>query len=212
VHVPDGIIATGVWVTLDVVAVGGLGVAVKKVEAQLDERNVPLMGVLGAFIFAAQMLNFPVGFGASGHIVGGVLAAVVLGPFTGAIVISSVLIIQALLFQDGGLTVLGVNILNMGLISTLLGYPIYRGIHRLGGESDRARYAGVFAAGWIAVVLSAVALSIELAVSGVANFTTILLGLVAIHAIIGLFEGVITVAVLRYVQQVRPDILAVHKA
>ena len=80
----------------------------------MNERNVPLMGVLGAFIFAAQMLNFPVGFGASGHIVGGVLAAVVLGPFTGAIVISSVLIIQALLFQDGGLTVLGVNILNMG--------------------------------------------------------------------------------------------------
>lgn len=209
-HIPDGFLSTEVWAPLDVVAAGALGVCIKVSQKHLDERNVPLMGVMGAFIFAAQMLNFPVLAGTSGHFVGSILAASLLGPFTASIVMSAVLIVQCLLLQDGGLTALGANIVNMALIATLLASPLYAGIQRL-VPGDKGRFVGLFVAAWASIVLSSAACAIELAASGTVPLKAALPAMVGVHALIGVFEGTITVVVVRFVAAVRPDILSLQK-
>ena len=119
-----------------------LAIAVQRASRELDERAVPLMGVTAAFIFAAQMVNFPVAGGTSGHMVGGVLAAILLGPWVGTLVMTSVVAVQALVFQDGGLVVMGANIFNMGIVGTLGGYAIYVTLCRVFGGEARGRYPG----------------------------------------------------------------------
>jgi cobalt/nickel transport system permease protein len=165
------------------------------------------MGIMSAFVFAAQMVNFPVGLGVSGHLMGGVLASVVLGPWAGAGVIGAVLIVQCLLFADGGLTALGANFLNMGLIAAVGGYAIYAPIRRaIGGP--RGVLFGAMVAAWFSVILSAGALAIELAASGHGGaFLTILGWMALVHAAIGLGEAVITGLVLRFVLLTRPDLI-----
>ncbi|MDR7465106.1 MAG: energy-coupling factor ABC transporter permease, partial [Armatimonadota bacterium] len=127
-HIPDGFLDTPTAIAGGVLAAAGLGLALRTVRRTLPHRAVPLVGVAAAFIFAAQMLNFPVAGGTSGHLIGAVLAAVLLGPSAAVLVMSSVLILQAFLFADGGITALGANIFNMALVASLLGYALYRGV------------------------------------------------------------------------------------
>ena len=162
-HIPDGFLNTGVSIAAWAGSAGGLGYALQRVNKTLGERQVPLMGVTAAFIFAAQMLNFTVVGGTSGHLLGGALAAILLGPWAGMLVLTSVLTIQALLFQDGGLLALGANIFNMGIVGVLVGWVAYTLIRRLLGDRAWAVFISGFAAGWLSVVAAAIAAAAELA-------------------------------------------------
>jgi len=175
----------------------------------LGERQVPLMGVTAAFIFAAQMLNFTVIGGTSGHLLGGALAAILLGPWAGMLVLTSVLVIQALLFQDGGLLALGANILNMAVIGVLVGWAAYRLLYRLLGSRPWAVFVSGFVAGWLSVVLASLAAAVELAMSGTLAWQIVIPAMGGIHALIGIGEGLITVGVLAFLRVARPDLLTI---
>jgi cobalt/nickel transport system permease protein len=208
-HIPDAVLAPGVAATTGVLAIGGLGFALRRLERALAEKTTVLMGITSAFVFAAQMVNFPIAPGVSGHLLGGVLAAVVLGPWAGAGVIATVLIVQAFLFGDGGVTALGANFVNMGLIGSVVGYAIYAPIRRaIAGRAGVL--VGAMAAAWFSVILASAALAVELAASGRgSDFPRILGWLTLVHAAIGLGEAVITGMVLRFVLQTRPDLIYV---
>jgi len=201
-HIPDGFLTTQVFVPFWVAAAGGLAYALKKTRQILKDRAVPLMGVAAAFIFAAQMLNFPIFGGTSGHLLGGVLAAVLLGPYAGAIVLSLVLIVQCLVFQDGGLTALGANIFNMAFLGAMGGYLIYRLFRKISGM-----IIAVGIASWFSVVIASFACAIELAISGASPLKIVLPAMVGIHMIIGAGEAVITCLVISFILKVRPDLI-----
>jgi cobalt/nickel transport system permease protein len=167
---------------------------------------VPLMGVMCAFIFAAQMLNFPVLGGTSGHLLGGVLAAVLLGPSAAAVVLASVLLVQCLIFQDGGLMALGANILNMAIMGTFGGYAVFWMIYRL-RPTARGFRAAVAAAAWFSVMLASAACALELALSGTAQLATVLTAMAGVHAFIGIGEALITMLVVEFVVRARPDLV-----
>ncbi len=205
-HIPDGFLSAGTWVSTWLISIAGIGYCLKKTTQILKDRMIPLMGVMSAFIFAAQMLNFPVIGGTSGHLLGGVLAAVLLGPYAAAIVLTCVLTVQCLIFQDGGLTTLGANILNMSLIATIGGYFIYKTITRISGEKKGIIF-GVFVAAWFSVVLAASFCAIELAVSGTSPLRIVLAVMAGVHALIGIGEAIITSLVIGFVQRVRPDLI-----
>lgn len=207
-HIPDGFLNAETWVTLAATSTIAVGWASRKAESQLDDARVPLMGVAAAFIFAAQMFNFPVAGGTSGHFMGGVLAAILLGPSAGMLIMTAVLLVQSLVFQDGGLTALGANIFNMGLIGSIGGYALFMGLLRvLNGRRDVA----AFAAAWGSIVLAAVAAAVELSISGMMPLGLALPAMAGVHALIGVGEGVITVAALRFLAQTRPDLLSISR-
>jgi cobalt/nickel transport system permease protein len=191
-------------------AAGGLALICRKVSRIVSSDKLPLMGILGAFIFAAQMVNFqlPAMPGTSGHMVGAVLLAIILGPDLAAIVISSVVIVQCLIFQDGGLLALGCNIINMGLVPSYVGYLIYRTV-TVGQSSSLRTYIGAVLACVVALEAGAVLVPVEAVLSGVlaVPFLTFLITMVGVHFLVGLVESLITVAVLAYLQQVRPDLV-----
>ena len=211
-HIPDGFIGTGTSVATWVASAGGLGYAVKRVNRELGERQIPLMGVTAAFIFAAQMLNFTVVGGTSGHLLGGALAAILLGPWAAMLVMTSVLVVQALLFQDGGLLALGPNVLNMAVIGVLVGWLAYTGLRRVLGSRSWATMVSGFAAAWLSVVVAALAAAVELAISGTVPWGIVLPAMGAVHILIGIGEGLITVAVLAFLQATRPDLLTMQQA
>jgi len=211
-HIPDGFISTGTAAVTWVASAGGIGYAVRRVNRELSERQVPLMGVTAAFIFAAQMMNFTVVGGTSGHLVGGALAAILLGPWAGALVLTAVLAVQALLFQDGGLLALGANVLNMALITVFVGWLVYSSLKRLLGKRSWATMVSGFAAAWLSVVLASVAAAVELAVSGTSPLAVALPAMGLVHMLIGVGEGLITVAVLVFLQATRPDLLSLRQA
>jgi len=200
-HIPDGFLDAKTAVAGGVLAAAGVGAAVWQTKRTLPARRVPLLGVTAAFVFAAQMLNFPVLPGVSGHLLGGVLAAVLLGPSAAVIVLTAVLIVQCFLFQDGGVSALGANIFNMALVGTVPGYVIYRLVRRVAGMATAAAVAG-----WCATMFAAVCCGAELAWSGVAGWQRILLAMTGIHAVIGIGEGVITALVLVAIVRVRPEL------
>jgi len=205
-HIPDGFLSANTWVPAWIISAGGMGVCLKRVSLLLKDKMIPLMGVMAAFIFAAQMLNFPVMGGTSGHLLGGVLAAVLLGPYAGAIVIAMVLAVQCLIFQDGGLTALGANILNMSFIGTMGGYVIYvivRGVIR----NKRGVIIAAGIAAWFSVILASGACAIELAISGTSPLKVALPAMAGVHSIIGIGEALITCLVLSFVLKVRPDLV-----
>ncbi len=208
-HIPDGFLDTKTWVTLGIVSAGVVSFAIRKTSKKIGEKQVPMMGVLAAFIFAAQMLNFPVAGGTSGHFMGGVLAAILLGPLAGVLIMAIVLIIQCLIFQDGGLTALGANIFNMGLIGAVVGYYLYLGLSRIAGT--RGMFISAFIASWLSIVLAASICAIELAISGTVPLRIALPAMAGVHGLIGIGEGLITVAVLSLVFKVRPDLLKLEK-
>ena len=208
-HIRDGFLDADVAVAAGVTAAGVVGWSLRRADRTLDERRIPLLGVTGAFVFAAQMLNFPVAGGTSGHFLGAALAAVLLGPSLACLVLTVVLTMQAFLFADGGITALGANVLNMGVIGALaVGAAMLAG-RRVLPRSRTAFLAVAGAGAWLAVMLGALATGIELAVSGTALAATVLPAMLGVHAVIGLGEAVITVAALGAVLATRPDLIAV---
>ncbi len=205
-HIPDGFLDPKTWATMDVVSAGALAYAFYRVKDEIPEEKVPLLGVLAAFIFAAQMLNFPVAGGTSGHLIGGLLAAVLLGPWAGSIVITAVLIIQCLIFQDGGLTALGANVFNMAIIGSIGAYYIYKAVLKVLGE--KSFFLSVAVAAWASVFLAATACAFELAFSGTIPLNVVLPAMAGIHTLIGIGEALITVAVVSLVKATRPDLIA----
>jgi len=210
-HIPDGFLNLGTAATTYVVSAGGVGYAVKEVGKKLGEKHVPLMGIMAAFIFAAQMLNFPIAGGTSGHLIGAALAAVLLGPWAGALIMSCVLIVQSLIFQDGGLLALGANIFNMGIVASFVSYFAYRAVGKIGGPDRKGTLVGGFIAGWFSVFAASIFCAIELAASGTSPFWIALPAMAGIHALIGLGEGLITVAVLSFILATRSDLLSLQK-
>jgi cobalt/nickel transport system permease protein len=211
-HIPDGFVSApvaGVGFALSGVAVA---MAVRATNRDLGERMVPLMGVMAAFIFAAQMMNFPVAGGTSGHMVGGALAAILLGPWAAIIVMTSVVGLQALLFQDGGLAALGNNVLNMAVISVLVGYGVYWVFTRFVHIGPWVRLAGAFAAAWVSVQLAALATTFELVLSDTSPLSVALPAMMGVHALIGIGEGLITVAAVAFVLATRRDLLEAEVA
>ncbi len=210
-HIPDGFVNTGTAAMAWVASAGGLGYAVRRVNQELTERQVPLMGVTAAFIFAAQMLNFTVAGGTSGHLLGGALAAILLGPWAGMLVLTSVLAVQALLFQDGGLLALGANILNMAIVGVLVGWLTYSAVRRFLGDRPVASLAGGFVAGWLSVFVASLLAAAELAISGMSPWGLVLPAMGTVHMLIGLGEGLITVGVLTFLSAARPDLIALNR-
>lgn len=208
-HVPDGFINAGVSLGAGVVSAGGIGLALRKAADSLEERQAPLAGLVAAFVFAVQMLNFPVAAGTSGHLLGGVLAGVLVGPWAGAICIALVLMVQALFFADGGLSALGLNVLNMGVLGGLGGYAIFAALR---GVLPKARpmivVASAIAAG-LSVVLASVGFFVEYALGGVgdASLTAVFAAMVGVHTLIGVGEAVITGLTVSAVLAVRPDLV-----
>lgn len=196
-HIPDGFLDTKTWVTTAALSTAAVGYAVRKTRGELGERQVPTLGVLAAFIFAAQMVNFPIVGGTSGHLLGAVLAAVLLGPWSASIVMTTVLAVQALFFQDGGITALGANVFNMGVVGVAVGYGIYRLISGL-APNRTGKLVGTFVASWASVVAASLVASVELAASGTMPFRVALVAMTGWHVVIGLGEGIITTAVVAY--------------
>ncbi|MDA0301941.1 MAG: energy-coupling factor ABC transporter permease [Chloroflexi bacterium] len=207
-HIPDGFLSAPVslagWAAMIVAVV----VAARRAERTMSDRAVPLMGVMAAFIFAAQMMNFPVAGGTSGHLLGGALAAILLGPWAAIIVMTAVVGLQALLFQDGGLVVLGANVVNMGVLTALTGW----GTFRLLGPITRGGGVGyIVAAGlaaWLSVEVSAIATALQLAVSGTSPLSVALPAMVGVHALIGIGEAIVTVAALSFIRVTSPGLVA----
>jgi cobalt/nickel transport system permease protein len=208
-HIPDGFLSVPVWSTLDVAAIPAVAWAARQAQTDLEAgegvtempnaRRIPLLGVMGAFVFAAQMINFPVGLGTSGHLVGGALLAIALGPATAATVMTAVLILQAFILQDGGVMALGANILNMAVAGVLAGYVPYR----LWGRG-RTRQASIFLSGFVSVLLSASLALAELNISGVPMSRRLMFISGVLFLISGLIEGAITVAALRAIERLNP--------
>jgi cobalt/nickel transport system permease protein len=211
-HIPDGFVNTGTAVVTWAASAGGVGYAVRRVNQQLSERQVPLMGVTAAFIFAAQMMNFTVAGGTSGHLLGGALAAILLGPWAAMLVLTSVLAVQALLFQDGGLLALGANVLNMAIVGVLVGWIVFSGLKRLLGDRTWTTMVSGFAAAWLSVVIASLVAAAELAISGTSPWGVALPAMGLVHMLIGLGEGLITAGVLAFLRATRPDLLMLHNA
>lgn len=205
-HLPDGFLTANTWIPAWIISAGGIGLFIKKVSRLLQEKMLPLMGLMSAFVFAAQMVNFPVLGGTSGHLLGAVLSAVLLGPYAASIVLTCVLIVQCLIFQDGGLTALGANILNMAIIGSFSGYYIYKIISKL-ISGNKGILIAVAVASWISIVSSAIACSLELAISGTSPIKIVLPAMLIIHALIGIGEAVITTLVISFIIKVRPDLI-----
>ncbi len=206
-HIPDGFLDTKTAVATGVLAAAGLTVALRRSRRDLSARRVPLLGLAAAFVFAAQMINFPVAGGTSGHLMGSVLCAALLGPSPAVVVLSAVLIVQCLMFADGGLSTLGANILNMGVLGVVGGWTIYyvvgRAVNGLFGRILAASFAA-----WCSTVLAAVACAGELAVSRTAAWSVVLPAMAGIHFLVGAGEGLITALVLSGIARARPELLA----
>jgi cobalt/nickel transport system permease protein len=208
-HIPDGFLSPGVYIICWAIAVIAVGIALRRTDNELGERQIPLMGVLAAFIFAAQMLNFPVAGGTSGHLIGGALAAILLGPWAAILVMTAVVSVQALLFQDGGLLVLGANILNMAVIAPVVGYATYTAVRQFISDERLGTLVGGFAGAWLSVVAAAAATALQLALSGTSAFSVAMPTMLGVHILIGIGEGLITAGALAFILATRPDLLAV---
>lgn len=203
-HIPDGFLSIVISAICWLITAGVLSVAVSHANKNLGERQVPLMGVMAAFIFAAQMINFPIAGGTSGHLLGGALAAITLGPWAGMLVMTAVIAVQGLLFQDGGLLVMGANILNMGLLTAAVGYGLYRSVS---GRSQNLKLIVAGLAAWLSMMTGALATSLQLWLSNTARLDIVVPAMLGVHALIGIGEALITVAALAFIFRTRPDLL-----
>lgn len=208
-HIPDGFLAPEVSIALWVATAMVLAVALRRIssDSRRASARTVLMGIAGAFIFAAQMFNFPVAAGTSGHLLGGVLAGVLLGPWAGSIVMATVIGIQALLFQDGGLLVLGANIFNMGVIGTLGGSLVARAATEVLGGGRRGQFVGVGLAAWLSVLAAAGLTTLQLGLSGTTDIGIGLPAMLGTHALIGIGEALITIGAIGFISASAPDIL-----
>ena len=206
-HIPDGFLSVPVSVVLWALAAAVIAYALRRVGDDLGERQVPFMAVMAAAIFAGQMLNFAVTGGTSGHLMGAAIATILLGPWAAILVLTSVVGIQALLFQDGGLLALGANIFNMGIVGTAVSYFTYRTFQRLTGGKRWGIFAGGFTAAWLSIFVAALGVALQLAVSGTSPANIAIPAMAAIHALIGTGEGLITVGALAFLYAARPGLL-----
>jgi cobalt/nickel transport system permease protein len=211
-HIPDGFLSVAVSVLLWIVSIIVVGFALKRVGKDLGERQVPMMGVLAAAIFAGQMLNFAVAGGTSGHLMGAAIASILLGPWAAILVLTTVVGVQALIFQDGGLLVLGANIFNMAGVGVAVAYMAYRTGLGLSGGRKWGIFAGGFIAGWLSVEAAALAVALELSISGTSPANLAIPTMAGIHALIGVGEGLITVGALAFIYKSRPDMLHIADA
>ena len=210
-HIPDGFLSGEVAALAAVPAVAAVAYALHVADRDLDDERVPMLGVLAAFIFAAQMLNFPVAGGTSGHFLGAALAAVLLGPWLAGVVLAVVLVVQAFVFADGGVTALGANVLNMGVIGGLVVGGVMVAARRVLPASRTATLAIAGAGAWLAVMAGAAATAVELGISGTVPLGTVLPAMLGVHAVIGAGEAVITVAAVSAVLATRPDVLPARR-
>jgi len=211
-HIPDGFLSLPVATGTAVLAIAGLAIAIRDVKNNLPEKKVPLLGLAAAFIFAAQMLNFPVAAGTSGHLTGATLATVLLGPSAAVIVISAVLILQCLMFADGGITALGANIFNLAVVVPVVSYVIYRFIIGFGTSSNAEpdlfkKLLAILIAAWISIVAASIFCAFELALSNAAALQLVLPAMSGVHMVIGLGEAAITAFVIANIVRLRPDLL-----
>ena len=206
-HIPDGFLDLKTSVAADVLSAGALGLALRDARRTLSPRRVPLLGLAAAFVFAGQMLNFPVAGGTSGHLVGAVLTAALLGPGAAVIALTAVLVVQCFVFADGGVLALGANVFNMGVVGALVGYALYRMMHRQLGGGLRGAVAAAAFASWVSTVLAAVCCAGMLAVSGTVPWSVAFPAMAGVHMLIGVGEALITALVLVAVGQSHPELL-----
>ena len=205
-HIPDGFLSTLVSLALWALSMVAIGFALRRVGRELDQRQVPLMGVLAAAVFAGQMINFAVAGGTSGHLLGAALATILVGPWATVVVMTTVVSIQALVFQDGGLLALGANLVNMAIIGTAVAYFVYTSIRKLAGEKPWGLFMGGIAAAWASIVAAALACAIELAVSGTSPANVAIPAMGGIHMLIGVGEALITFGALAFLYAARRDL------
>jgi cobalt/nickel transport system permease protein len=205
-HIPDGFLDTKTWAALDLISAGTVGYAVRQTSKTLEEKSVPIMGVLAAFIFAAQMLNFPVFGGTSGHLLGAALAVIMLGFWPAILVMTAIFVIQALFFQDGGLLVLGANVFNMAIAAPAVAWCVYSLAKKI-IKGDKGILIGTFAAAWATVVAAALLTALELALSGTTPLLLALASMLGVHAVIGIGEAIITTAIVAFVLRARRDLV-----
>lgn len=208
-HIPDGFINIPTSASFGAAAAGGVWYGLRRAAALLDDRRIPLAGLVAAFVFAAQMVNFPVASGTSGHLIGGVLAAILVGPWLGTVVLTVVLIVQGVFFADGGLSAIGLNVFNMSIVATWGGYTIYAALRRLLPRTHTALTAAAGVAAGLSVVLASLGFSLQYALGGEggASVTTVTSAMVGVHLLIGIGEGLITALVVGSVTATRPDLV-----
>jgi len=208
-HAPDGFLTSPTAITTAVISAGAIGASIRASRPELDDDRIPLAGVTAAFVFAAQMVNFPVAAGTTGHLMGGALAAVLLGPSLGLLVVSVVVIVQALAFADGGLTALGYNVLNMAVVTSLGGWAVFRGGRRLLPATATGVTVAAAIAAFASVLLSSMAFSIQwlFGASAAVPFDRVFTAMVGVHTLIGIGEGLITAGVVASVLAIRPDLV-----
>lgn len=208
-HMSDGLLNAPLSVALLVIAAAGVGIALVKARTDLDDRTAPMAGLVATFIFAVQMINFPILPGASGHLLGGALAAILVGPYVGALCVTIVLVVQALLFADGGLTALGANVTNMALIGTAAGFLVAVALRKLAERGKGGLAAVAFVSAFVNTLLAATGFVVEYAIGGAGGVE---IGKVAmlmwgLHALIGIGEGLITAVTVTSVAAIRPDLV-----
>ena len=207
-HIPDGFLSAEVWIPATVVSTAALALSVRKSNKLFLDKSIPRIGIISAFIFAAQMINFPVAGGTSGHLLGASLAVALLGPWLASVSLSLVLIIQCLLFQDGGVTALGANIFNMAFVGVFSAYFV----QKLFSKSLKFKSIGILISSWFSVMAASFACSIELGFSNLAPFNIVVPAMLIIHSIIGVGEAIITLPVYKAVCKIIPDIELINKS
>lgn len=210
-HIPDGFLDAKTAVAGGALAAVGVGIALHSVRHSAAFRRVPLIGLAAAFVFAAQMLNFPVAGGTSGHLIGGVLVAVLLGPSDAVLAMTVVLVVQCFMFADGGVTALGANIFNMAIVAPGVGYAIYAVVWRVMGDSLRCRLLATAFAAWCSTVVASILCAGELAFSGTVAWQVAFPAMAGIHMVIALGEAVISTLIVAAVAKARPELLALHR-
>ena len=208
-HVPDGFINAPVSLAAGAVAIAGVAACIRGARQELDDRTAPMAGLVAAFVFAVQMLNFPVAAGTSGHLLGGALAAILVGPYTGALCVSVVLLVQALAFADGGLSALGINIILMAFVTVIVAWAVFTALTRVLPRSKGSVVAASFVAALLSVPASAMAFVALYAVGGVTDVPLgeVAAAMVGVHFLIGIGEALITAATVGSVLAVRPDLV-----
>jgi len=210
-HIPDGFLSVTVSILLWIFSIIAVGYSLKRVSQDLGDRQIPMMGVLAAAIFAGQMLNFTVAGGTSGHLMGAAIATILLGPWAAILILTSVVSIQALIFQDGGLLAMGANIFNMGVIGVSVAYMAYHTVKRFAGEKTWGIYLSGFVAAWLSIEVAALAVALQLALSGTSPANIAIPSMGGIHALIGIGEGLITVGALAFLANTRRDLLTMSE-
>jgi cobalt/nickel transport system permease protein len=205
-HIPDGFIDLKTAITTGVLSTGGLAVSIFNVKKIFKAKVIAMMGVMAALIFALQMINFTIPGGTSGHLLGGALAAIVLGPFAGSIVLTVVLIVQAFIFMDGGIVALSSNVFNMAICGVLCAYIIYYLFKKISSKRWLF-YISVAAASWLSVVFASFLTAIELGISGTYDMGVTIKAMLVVYAVIGIGEAVITTAIVAFIDRIRPDII-----